>query len=333
VLAALAWRPPAERMPADFRGAPRQNLLSLFGAFALCALPWWIHHARVVGSPFFNLTSYTLIGFWGHRPDNQVLQDFALTPARWPQVLGAELPHMAGKWIVFFPHAVKNALTAPSGGTGWLAPVGAAVAFARASTFPDTPSYGRRFVLCATALALIPVASQTLTSHQRLYLEPFLPIYAWFAAIGAHALMRRLPGWAHRPRAMLGALALLILPSALPALRGAAEESHTLAERVALERQALVAALPGMPGETVRAAHLPERGNLPRVVFSDTPDFVAWTTGLPTLWVTRTQFQTLYPGDASGEAATFGLPPREQAAGFFHDDFRDPSTVGTFVRP
>src|SRR5438477_10637199 len=111
---------------------------------------------------------------------------------------------MAGKWIVFFPHAVKNALFAPSGATGWLAPVGAVAAFASVAGDPAARPYGRRFVLCAIALALIPVASQTLTSHQRLYLIPFVPIYTLFVALGARAVVRALPAWAQRPRAWIG---------------------------------------------------------------------------------------------------------------------------------
>jgi hypothetical protein len=39
------------------------------------------------------------------------------------------------------------------------------------------------------------------------------------------------------------------------------------------------------PADTIRAA--------PRLMFSDTPDFVAWTTGRPTVWVTREEYERL----------------------------------------
>ena len=137
-----AARAGGARWPA--RGAsPQMTGLAaagtLAGAFAVIALPWWIHHARVVGSPLFNLSSYTLIGFWGARPDVTVMQDFALTPDRWPAVMRAEWPGMTAKWIAFFPHALKNALFTPSGATGWLVPIGlvaALVGFARPRSGP-----------------------------------------------------------------------------------------------------------------------------------------------------------------------------------------------------
>src|SRR5439155_259778 len=91
VLLWLAWRRRSSTWPA--RGAvsrPSDPALLLLVGFVVVALPWWVHHARAVGSPFFNLTSYTLIGFWKGRPDVSVMQDFSLTPARWPAVLRAE---------------------------------------------------------------------------------------------------------------------------------------------------------------------------------------------------------------------------------------------------
>jgi hypothetical protein len=168
------------------------------------------------------------------------------------------------------------------------------------------------------ALAAIPVVSQTLTSHQRLYLVPFYAIYTTFAAAGIAAATNLMPSWARRPRAWAGMLALLLLPSSLPALRGAAEESRVLARRVALERADLHREFDARP---------------PRMLFSDTPDFVAWITGRPTAWVTREQFARLYPASGGGDAARYGLPPRAEIAGWFHDDFRDPAAVGTVARP
>ena len=326
---------------------------TLAGAFVVIALPWWMHHLSAVGSPLFNLSSYTLIGFWGARPDNTVMQDFALTPERWPAVMRAELPGMTAKWLAFFPHAVKNALFTPSGATGWLAPIGLVAAlagFARPRSghaAPRTareadPAPAQRFAAAAALLALIPMASMTLTAHQRLYLLPFAPLFAIGAAVGASVLIRAMPAWAQRPRTWVGALALLMLPSALPALTGAADEARTLERRLTSEREAIehAFAITGADSSFASADSTSMRGSIanprarsPRLVFSDTPDYVAWVTGLPTVWVMREGFERLYPAaGGAGEAARFGLPPREDVAGWFHDDFRDPRSVGVVVR-
>lgn len=335
VLMALAWSAARAGRAASGSGAGLSRTsgagigwrapLALAGAFALVMLPWWIHHALVVGSPFFNLTSFTLVGFWGARPDVSVMQDFTLTPARWPAVLRAELPHMAGKWFAFAPHAVKNALFEPTGATGWLVPAGLAGAWnaRRMGAAGADPYATRRLAAAACCLALIPVASMTLTSHQRLYLVPFATLYALGAAVGARVVVRALPPWADRPRAWIGMLVLLVLPSALPALKGAADEAQVLATRIAAERVELARALPSTPGAP----------GPPRLVFSDTPDFVAWRTGLPAVWSTRAQFERLYPARGPGDAPALGLPPRARVAGWFHDDFRDPTSVGSLVVP
>ena len=341
VLLWLAWRRRSSTWPA--RGAvsrPSDPALLLLVGFVVVALPWWVHHARAVGSPFFNLTSYTLIGFWKGRPDVSVMQDFSLTPARWPAVLRAELPGLLPKWIAFFPHAAKNALCSPSTATGWLALVGLGAAWAggprgETASDPRTP----RFAACALLLALIPVAAMTLTWHQRLYLVPFYSLFAIGAAAGMSVVARALPAWAQRPRAWIGLLALLLLPSSLPAFKRAGDEAHALARRLVAEREALARDVPGAGPAIAANARLPGRGRWkpakgwPRLMFSDTPDFVAWTTGRPTLWVTREEFERLYPRRGSGDAPRYELPPRAQVAGFFHDDFRNPSSVGTLVRP
>jgi hypothetical protein len=299
VLALFAWL-----------GSRRPNgPVTFLAVFAVCGAPWWWHHARIAGSPFFNLSSYTLIGFWGDRPDASVMRDFSLTLDRWPRAFQAALPALPRKWLAFFPHAAKHALFAPSGATGWLALLGL-VAGLRARE-------SRRFALLAFALALIPVASMTLTSYQPLYLEPFLPLYAAGAAAGVHALIGALPRWAHRPRAEIGVMALLILPSILPALREASLEARAAEGRIAGERRALAAAI--APGAL-------------RPMFSDTPDFVAWTTGRPVFWTPREEFERLYASDGAA-ARNRALPPRDEALGWFHDDARDPATIGGFVTP
>src|SRR6185503_12825920 len=110
-----------------------------------------------------------------------------------------------------------------------------------------------------------------------------------------------LPAWGRRPRAWVGLLMLLIAPSCLPALRGAAADARVLERRIANERVALARAFP--------QAH----AGLPRMIFSDTPDFTAWTTGRPTAWISRAEFERLYgPGGQAGEV---GLPAAESVAG------------------
>jgi hypothetical protein len=301
LLAALTWRNARSVLPAA----------RFVAGFVVCALPWWVHHALVTGSPFFNLSSYTLIGYWGDRPGVSVLNDFSLTLDRWPAAFRAALPSLPRKWIAFAPYAAKHALFAPSGGTGWLAIFGIVPALRARET--------RTLALFSAGLAAIPLLSMTIASHQPLYLVPFLPLYATAAAIGIHVVMRALPRWAHRPRAEIGALLLLLLPSILPALREGWSESRILEARLARERGALA------------AAGLAPRGNV-EPMFSDTPDFVAWTTHRPVFWTTRDQFERLYrPG--SDAPKRFTLPPRDRATGWFHEDARDPAEVGKFVTP
>ncbi|HYM82195.1 MAG TPA: glycosyltransferase family 39 protein [Candidatus Limnocylindria bacterium] len=252
------------------RSGERRRFLIVF---LLCGSWWWWHHARAIGHPLFNLTSYTLIGYWGDRPEASVMRDFALTPDRWPAELARQLPNLWRKWLEFFPHAAKKALEIPTGTTGWMAVIGLVTCLRDANT--------RRLAACALALGAIPIAAMTLTVYQRLYLVPFAPLWALGAALGARALFARLPDWAHRPRAWIGALALAALPSTGPALATATAQARLLERWIAQDRAQLAA--------------LAARGDSPRPMFSDTPDFVAWTTGRPTFWVTRAEFVRLYP--------------------------------------
>src|SRR6185503_10314204 len=71
------------------------------GGFVLAAAPWWMHQSLATGQPFFNLSSYLLIGYWA-RPELSPLRDFMLTPARWPDVLRETLPALPGKWASLF---------------------------------------------------------------------------------------------------------------------------------------------------------------------------------------------------------------------------------------
>jgi len=277
-------------------------------AFLLVGSWWWWHHANVIGNPLFNLTSTMLIGAWGDRPEASAMRDFALSPDRWSTVFRAALPGLPHKWIHNFPHAVKKALEIPTLATGWLAAVG----LAAAARDPRT----RRLALCALLLALVPLASMTLTTYQRLYVIPFAPLLALGAALGARTLFERLPRWAHRPRAWIGALALTVLPSIVPALSNARHESRELERWLAQDRVAL-------------ASRVADPSEPPRVLFSDTPDFAAWTTGRPTLWVSREEFTRLYPGWPDTTSLTRpprdGLPARPAAEDtWFHVDPRDP---------
>jgi hypothetical protein len=291
------------------RGRWRDSLRVL-SAFVACAAPWWWHQANAV-SPWFNLSSYTLIGYWGDRPGVSVLADFTLTPERWPATLRAELPELPRKWMEFFPHAVKHVLFTPSGGTGWLMIPGL-IAMLRS---PET----RRLAVIAMALSLIPVASMTLAIYQPLYIVPFLPLYAAAAAVGLRTLVKRMPPWARRPRAELGLTALLVLPSTLPSWREASLEARATESRLALERTAL------------RRLAAPDTIAPP--LFSDTGDFVAWTTGIPTVWAPREQFTQLYAPSRDSLRRHLGLPPRERARGWYHDDPRVRTSIGELVPP
>jgi hypothetical protein len=307
-LAFAAARAPDERQDRvggrsavrfDPRAAARFAL-----AFVLVAAGWWWHQWRAVGIPGFNLTSYTVIGFTARFPEVSVMRDFALTPAHWPGTLRAAWPALPGKWIAFFPHAVKHTLESPALSLSWLAAIG----FFAALAAPPT----RGFALLAAGLVLLPVAMMTATEYQRLYAVPYAGLIALGVAAGARTLFSFLPPWAHRPRAWIGALALAMIPSSAPALTEAGREARALQRWLAHDRAALAA-----------SAALPAN----RLMFSDTPDFVAWTTGRATVWVTKPEFDRLYPEDGRTPAERpAGLPSRPEALDvWFHADDHDPA--------
>jgi len=244
--------------------------LLLGAAFPL--VPWWIHHALAVGQPLFNLSSYLILGYGGGRPGIDVLRDFGLPPARFGATLAASLPAVLAKCAAYAPHALKRVLLAPIAALGWLAVVGAAFAIAARAT--------RGVALLVVAIAAIPLAVMSLTLYDDRYLVPFLPLFALGAARGAHDLAAHLPPWARRPRAWIGLLVLVLLPATAPAAREeAAEAAHArtvlAGERAAIARwSAALAAAEGRPSAA------PDH-----VLFSDTPDLVAWTTGRPTVWL------------------------------------------------
>jgi hypothetical protein len=308
-------------LPAKPEPGDRRRFLLVFLA---CGSWWWWHHWEALRQPLFNLSSYTLIGYWGDRPEASVMRDFALTPERWPEVLRAQAPGLWRKWVAFFPHAAKHALEIPAAPTGWLALVGLTWALRNPRT--------RRSAACALMLGAIPMASMTLAAYQRLYLVPVAPLWAIAAALGARTLFERLPAWARRPRAWLGALALASLPATLVALRSEHDQARVLERWLAVDRAGLAE----------RAA---SPANAGRPMFSDTPDFVAWTTGRPTLWVSREEFHRLYPGfggatepadasaspsaaraEASAASPVPSLPPTPRPEDlWFHVDPRNPA--------
>lgn len=263
------------------------------------AAPWWLHMARATGSPWFNLSSYLLIGYHGYHPGLSVLRDFAMTPARWPATLAGSWPIVFAKAVEFLPHALKRALLAPTGATGWLALVGGVVALRDART--------RGFTALALALAAIPVAVMTLTVYDSRYLVPFLPLWCLGVATGAQALAGFLPEWGRRPRAWIGLLALIALPSVAPAVKDAEQDARRLEARLSEERGLIARAIETRPTSANE------------VVFSDTPDFMAWTSGRPTVWMTLEEYGALLPCAADGASPLGDQPCRgESRFTWFH---------------
>jgi len=305
--------------------------VALILGMALVAGAWWWHNLRATGSPFFNLSSYLLVGYSEQWPGIRVLRDFALTPERWPRVLVEQWPWLPDKARENLPHALKRALLAPGDFTGWLAAVGAVVGIARAST--------RWIVVAAVVCALVPVAIMSFTLYDSRYLTPFLPLWALAAAVGAERLWGFIPRVGRSPL-WVALLVLLMLPSTLPALDTATREARMLEARLARERSALASRVT----PATRLARLTPLGlempadsagaGVPRPMFSDTPDFVAWTTGRPTIWVTRPEYErlpaprTALPrGQAQRGVAAAApadtLPTRGNPEDtWFHDDLR-----------
>ena len=123
-------------------------------------------------------------------------------------------------------------------------------------------------------------------------------------------MLHLLPAWAHRRRTLILALLLAILPSTGPALVESSGEARMLERWLAVERAAL--ARESVP---VAARSAP--------MFSDTPDFVAWTTHRPTLWLTREEYQRLYAHSPRGGRSDLPPPPRPDEL-WFHEDPHGP---------
>ncbi|HTM56796.1 MAG TPA: glycosyltransferase family 39 protein [Candidatus Udaeobacter sp.] len=267
--------------------AGRRGAIAFAVGMLIVAAPWWLHNARATGQPFFNLSSYLLIGYTPAHPGLSVLRDFNLPPAAFPAALRSALPGLPAKWAEAFPHALKRMLLAPTGGSGWLTLIGAGLALR---------SERRSFAVLMIALAMIPLAIMTLTVYDPRYITPFLPIWALGAARGAEALSHFLPAWGRRPRAWAGALLLIVLPSVAPALREASREARSFERVIGVERRSLRG-----------FEHWPNR-----LILSDTPDFVAFTTGRPVVWMTEAE---LVAARRDGR-----LPPGLRASDrWFHD--------------
>lgn len=279
---------------AVLAGGARRRFL----AAALLPLAPWLWHGWVhAGSPFFNLSGYLLVGYWGARPEISVMRDFAIPPRAWPQVLAGELANLPAKWLTFFPRALRRALTAPSAFTGWIAPLGTLLAL-------QSPA-GRPLALAGMALAMLPVGLMTVTLFDERYLVPFLPVFALAAARGAAETVEWLAPWTRRPRAWLTALALLLALTAVPALEAGRREGAAGRARLAAERAALAAFPPPAPGANP--------------VFTDTPDFVAWTLRRPAVWVTKPEYEAL-PAAADSSAVRPDRPARRaDDATWFHE--------------
>ena len=287
---------------AGLRGTSRAARLAL--GFAAPAGAWWWHQWAVSGMPLFNLSSYTLLGSTNAHPGHSVMRDFDLPSDRWPAALHAELPGLWRKWVAFSPRAARHAATALGATLGWLAPVGAwAMLRTRERRGP---------AMAGTLIALIPVATMTLALPVKLYLVPCLGLYAVAAARGAEWLLAQrglLPG---DPRRWVAALGLVAALSSVPALLRVAREGRLAATLLAAERSGLESAAAEAKG--------------PRLMFSDRPDFVAWTTGRATLWMEREEYQRLYPPDGAADTLRrYGLPAgRDPAATWFHDGYWAP---------
>lgn len=291
--------------------------VTLVSGMALVAGAWWWHNWSATGSPLFSLSTYLLVGYSERWPGISVLRDFSLTPAQWPRVLLESAPELQHKAQTNLRFALKTAFLSPSALTGWLAAAGLVVGAARAST--------RRIAVAAFACALVPVAVITFTLLDPRYVTPCLPLWALSAAVAAEWLWGRIPRAGHTP-GWLPVLILLMLFATVPALQRGARESREFAELLATERAALapqVTPAATLPRLTARGLERPAgaASTAPRLMFSDTPDFVAWTTGRPTVWVSRDEYDRL---PAPGAAVSAGSPPARGTPDdtWFHEEFR-----------
>jgi hypothetical protein len=275
---------------------------------ALALSGWWWHNLQATGQPFFNLSSYLVLGYSNRWPELSILRDFDLPPRAFPTAAFHGLFGVLGKTFAFLPHALKRALLVPSGGIGWLACIGLVAAYTRPRQKP--------LATAGALLALVPVAVMSLTVYDVRYLTPFLPFWTLGATRGAETLASFLPWWGRRPRTWLGLLLLLLLPALLPAIAEEARAARGLRERLATERTAVRARFGA--GDPRRAGVYADSSDAAaRLLYSDTPDFVAWATARPVMWLTREDWEAL-PKD-SADRGHFTRPARgDTTSTWFH---------------
>jgi hypothetical protein len=138
----------------------------------------------------------------------------------------------------------------------------------------------RPLAMVAFVLAAIPVLTMTVTLYDPRYLTPFLCGAALFAARGASEMGEFLPRWGRRPRTWMTLLFMLSAPTTGMALHDAWREGREARTRLSEERIGL-------------AVRFSEAARRPAMVFTDTPDFVAWTTGRAAVWVSREEYLAL----------------------------------------
>ena len=259
----------------------------------LVALPWGWHTLAASGSPAYNLSSYLLIAYTRDHPGLSPLWDFAIPPAQWPAALMHALPSLPAKWLHFGPRAVKHMIMVPGPGMGLLSGLGLLMGV----QWPQT----RRWALAASGAALIPLVLGTVTESSERYVAVFLPLWA---AGAVHAAIAWGSG-ATRVRQARIALLALLLPFTLGTAWVEARQSAALRDWLETERAALAS----------RSAPALRH----RLLFSDTPDFAAWTTGRPTIAITREAYLAL-PAAARRSRA---VPARGAAADeWFHANVR-----------
>ncbi len=228
----------------------------LLGAFAGCAIPWWIHNALATGMPLFSLSSYLLVSYWPPYHNLTALLDPNLTPQAWREAWPRLVQALPGKMASFLPHAAKAALLQPS---PWSAPL---TLFGWIVLARRSPRTGVTFLGSVAALTALLAA----TVYDTRYLALALPGICAACAAGTAALVAPI-GARNRWGAAILVLALLVVSAGWSGTTRGAKP-----ERDALEREgaALAAAFPS--GE-------------PWVLLSDVPDFASWRTGWPAVWV------------------------------------------------
>jgi hypothetical protein len=258
---------------------------------AIAVMPWFLR-GLATGAPGFNLSSYLLIAYTRSHPGLSPLWDFAIPPSRFPAALVHALPELPAKWLHLAPRAIKHALMAPGPGLGLVSALG----LAAAGKSPRT----RRWAWAALGAALIPVVLVTTTESSERYVAVFLPLWA-VGAVQAAAIA----GGEQRRQLALAALLALLLPFSFAAFATEARQSAAVRAWLTVERAALASrAAPGLSS---------------RLMFSDTPDFAAWTTGRPVIATTLDGYRTL---PATGDTGS-SLPPRGGADDeWFHADVR-----------